>query len=181
MPVFVSVMVTLAFPTAAPDESVTAPSKVAFTAWPLSGTEHARSTNTTAAAISPNRTWLPLGAASHPEFSLLGFRGFTPNKDMLKRLLMTLPHSAQKLAFLKEPPMELVPNHNRVSRLLSSEKFNECNPFDRPFCPPRRPRLTARKRSRALAYSFPMGSPRSEEQSTQVTPCFVSAAIPPPA
>ena len=70
MPVFVSVIVTLAFPTAAPDESVTAPSKVAFTAWPMTCAEHARSTNAsaTAAVISPKWTRLPFGAHAGDPF-----------------------------------------------------------------------------------------------------------------
>lgn len=90
----------------------------------------------TAALISANLTRLPLGARSHSEFSFLDFRGFTPNKDMLKKLLMTLPHSARNWLFFQGTPVELVPNHNCVSRSLSSEKFNEIQrnkSLDRPF------------------------------------------------
>ena len=43
MPVFVSVTVIFTLAAGAPDESVTVPSKVAFTACPLTGAENAKS------------------------------------------------------------------------------------------------------------------------------------------
>lgn len=181
MPVFVSVTVTLTLPTAAPDESVTAPSKVAFTAWPRTCAEHAKRTNriVTAALISPNLTKRPADARSHSELSFSDFRGLTPKKDMLKRLLMTLPHSARKLVFFKKPAWNWF--QTITACLACCQVRSSTNPFLRLGLRQGAKTVLSAQSDRALACPLPTGSPRNEEPRSRITPAFRSAAIPPSA
>src|ERR1700741_4647382 len=94
IPVFVSVMVPLALATAPPHESVTVPSKVAFTACPTTWAENSRRT------IPSNRARLtrhsfgdPLPAEISELWPLLRdlLRAFTEDEDVPNSLSMMFP------------------------------------------------------------------------------------------
>src|SRR5215469_118125 len=86
-------MVTFALPTAAPDLSVTVPSNVAFTAWPLAGAENAARINvrTIAKLRHPNLTKPRLAKYLNANLSTLDSISDSLQENVAKSLLIDVP------------------------------------------------------------------------------------------